>query len=254
MHRTLDPAVEVFQHASERYPTSQRLVIGLGMALYSRGNYDDAVKALLRGADLNPSDARCYYFLSKAYDSSPAQAEEVIERFRRFAELEPRNARALYYYAMSMWKGRRTQDPDLDLHKIESLLRSSIVLDSTIPEAHLQLGNLLSDQTRSSEAVPEYVRARELNPDFTDVSSASDKPTYAPETSNMVRSRCRSIRKSESSTSRIWTNNAPKFASSSTPKKKARRPGSRRKLLRPASKLDLNSAASYFRHATSTLP
>ncbi len=169
LHRTLDPAVEVFQHASERYPTSQRLVIGLGMALYSRGNYDDAVKALLRGADLNPSDARCYYFLSKAYDGSPAQAEEVIERFRRFAELEPRNARALYYYAMSMWKGRRTQDPDLDLHKIESLLRSSIVLDPTIPEAHLQLGNLLSDQTKYSEAIPEYIRARELNPDLADV-------------------------------------------------------------------------------------
>ncbi len=50
LHRTLDPAVEVFQQASERYPASPRLVIGLGMALYSRGNYDDAVKALLKGS------------------------------------------------------------------------------------------------------------------------------------------------------------------------------------------------------------
>ncbi len=66
LHRTLDPAVEVFQQASERYPTSPRLVIGLGMALYSRGNYDDAVKALLKGADLNPADPNCYLFLSKA--------------------------------------------------------------------------------------------------------------------------------------------------------------------------------------------
>ena len=56
LHRTLGPAVEVFQHASERYPKSPRLVIGLGMALYSRGNYDEAVKSLLQGADLNPSD------------------------------------------------------------------------------------------------------------------------------------------------------------------------------------------------------
>ena len=39
------------------------------MALYSRGNYDVAVKSLLKAADLNPSDPRCYLFLSKAYDS-----------------------------------------------------------------------------------------------------------------------------------------------------------------------------------------
>ena len=169
LHRTLDPAVEVFQHGSERYPNSPRLMIGLGMALYSRGNYDEAVKALLEGADLSPSDTRCYYFLSKAYDSSPSQAEEVIERFRRFAQLQPKNARASYYYAMSLWKGRRMQDPNLDLHKIESLLRTSIGLDSTIAEAHLQLGNLLSDQNKYPEAIPEYVRAQELNPDLADV-------------------------------------------------------------------------------------
>jgi tetratricopeptide (TPR) repeat protein len=169
LHRTLDPAVEVFQHASERYPKSPRLMIGLGMALYSRGNYDEAVKALIKGADLSPSDTRCYYFLSKAYDSSPSQAEEVIQRFRRFAELQPKNARASYYYAMSLWKGRRTQDPNLDLHKIESLLRTSIALDANIAEAHLQLGNLLSDQNKYPEAIPEYLRARELNPDLADV-------------------------------------------------------------------------------------
>ena len=33
IHRTLGPAIEVFQHATERYPKSPRLVIGLGMAL-----------------------------------------------------------------------------------------------------------------------------------------------------------------------------------------------------------------------------
>ena len=169
LHRTFGPAIEVFQHATERYPDSPRLVIGLGMAFYSRGNYDDAVKALLKAADLDPSDPRCYLFLSKAYDSSPGQAEEVIQRFRRFAQLQPRNARALYYYAMSMWKGRRAQDPGLDLSQIESLLKKSIALDPTLAEAHLQLGNLYSDQNKYAESIPEYVRARELSPDLADV-------------------------------------------------------------------------------------
>jgi len=168
LHRTLGPAIEVFQQASARYPTSQRLVVGLGMALYAHGNYDDAVKSLLRAADLNPTEPNCYFFLSRAYDSSPSQADEVTRRFRRFAELQPDNARALYYYAMSLWKGKRAQDPGLDLHQIESLLTKSLALDPKLAEAHLQLGNLYSDKNKYAEAIPEYKRALALNADLAD--------------------------------------------------------------------------------------
>jgi tetratricopeptide (TPR) repeat protein len=168
LHRTLEPAIEVFQQATERYPNSPRLLIGLGMALYSRGNYDDAVKFLLRAADLSPSDPSSYFFLSRAYDSSPIQADDVIQRFRRFAELQPSNARAHYYYAMSLWKGKRAQDPALDLQQIESLLRKSLALDPTFADGHLQLGNLYSDQAKYAESIPEYQRALELNADLAD--------------------------------------------------------------------------------------
>jgi len=168
LHRTLDPAVDLFQRAVERYPNSPRLIIGLGMALYSRGNYDQAVKALLRGADMSASDSNCYYFLSKAYDSSPGQADEVIQHFRRFMELQPQNAKAPYYYAMSVWKGRRAQDASVDFQQIESLLKRSVKLDPKFPEAHLQLGNLYSDQKKYETAVPEYERAIALNDDLAD--------------------------------------------------------------------------------------
>ena len=168
LHRTLDPAVEVFQRATERYTKSPRLAIGLGMAFYSRGNYDEAVQSLLRAADLNPSDPRCYLFLSRAYDSSPGQAEEVIQRFRRFAELQPQNARALYYYAMSLWKGRRVEDSDQDLHQIEVLLKKAVVLDPSLGEAHQQLGNLYSDQKKYAQSIPQYLEAIQRSPDLPD--------------------------------------------------------------------------------------
>jgi tetratricopeptide (TPR) repeat protein len=144
------------------------LMVGLGMAYYARGNYDDAVKAFLKGADLDPTDARCYQFLSRAYDSSPSQANEVIERFRRFAELQPNNGRAQYYYAMSLWKGKRAQDPSLDLGQIGSLLERAIAGDPKLPEAHLQLGNLTADQGKFAEAIPEYQRALDLDSDLAD--------------------------------------------------------------------------------------
>jgi len=168
VHRTLDPAVQVFEEATRRFPKSPRLAVGLGMAYYARGNYDDAVKAFLKGADLDPTDARCYKFLSRAYDSSPSQANEVIERFRRYAELQPENGRALYYYAMSLWKGKRAQDSSLDLGQIGSLLQRAIAADPKLPEAHLQLGNLTADQGKFAEAIPEYQRALELDNDLAD--------------------------------------------------------------------------------------
>jgi tetratricopeptide (TPR) repeat protein len=169
LHRTLEPAIEVFQKGCERFPNSARMAIGLGMAYYSLGKYDDAVKSLLRAADLAPADPRGYPFLSRAFDSSPSQAEDVIERFRRYAQLEPTSGQALYYYAMSLWKGKRAEDPNVDLSQIESLLKKSIVLAPNLAEAHLQLGNLYSDQRKYPEAIPEYRKARELNADLADV-------------------------------------------------------------------------------------
>jgi len=168
LHRTLEPAIQVFQSATERYPNSPRLAIGLGIAYYSRGNYDDAVKSLLKAADLSPADPRVYPFLSRAYDSSPSQADEVIARFRRFAEQQPGNARAQFYFAMSLWKGKRAQDPNLDLTQIGALLKKSIALDPSLAEAHLQLGNLYSEQQKYADSIPEYQRALELNSDLAD--------------------------------------------------------------------------------------
>ena len=69
---------------------------------------------------------------------------------------------------MSLWKGKRAQDPGLDLHQIEALLEKAIALDPKLTEAHLQLGNLYSDQTEYAESIPEYVKALEINPDLAD--------------------------------------------------------------------------------------
>lgn len=168
LHRTYEPAITIFQKASELYPKSPRILIGLGLALYSRGIYDKAVKALLAAADLNPRDPRCYLFLSKAYNSSPLQADEVIERFRRYAELEPNSALAQYYYAVSLWKGGRVENSHADPSSVEALLKKALTLDDSLADAHVQLGNLYADQRQYEKSIPEYRRALELNPNLSD--------------------------------------------------------------------------------------
>ena len=167
-HQTLNPAIEVFSQGVKRYPNAPRLAVGLGLALYVRGSFDDAVKALLRGTDLDPKDARAYYFLSKAYDRSPSQAHEVVERFRRFAELRPGDAHAAFYYAMSLWKGKPSEASGSSPEEVESLLRRALALDPSLSEAHLQLANLYSQRRDYARAVPEYQEALKLAPNLPD--------------------------------------------------------------------------------------
>jgi tetratricopeptide (TPR) repeat protein len=168
LHRTYEPAIQVFQQATLRFPNSPRLWIGLGMALYSRGRYEESIKALLTAADLSPTDPRCYLFLSKAYLSSPNQADDVIQRFRRYAELQPNNALAQYYYAVSLWKGKRSEASSINYQQVESLLQKSIALDGKLADAHLQLGILYADQHQYAKSFPELTKAVELDPNLPD--------------------------------------------------------------------------------------
>ncbi len=168
VHRAYESAIAVFDEGTRRFPTSPRLWVGKGMALYSRGDYEPALKALLTATDLNAVDPRCYLFLSKAYLSSPSQADQVIERFRKYAALEPNNARAQFYYAISLWKGRRAASAEIDYATVERLLLRSAALDDTNPETHLQLGILYNDQHAYDKAQQQYVRALELDQNLAD--------------------------------------------------------------------------------------
>jgi tetratricopeptide (TPR) repeat protein len=168
MHRTYEPAITIFEEAARRYSSSPRILIGLGLSLYARGKYDDAVSNLLNAVTLNPGDPRGYTFLSEAYESSPAQTQEVIEAFKKYSETQPTNALAQYDYAMSLWKGYRQESASFDRSAVESLLLKAIALDDSLADAHEQLGNLYSDQREYAKSAPQYKRALELNPNSAD--------------------------------------------------------------------------------------
>ncbi len=168
LHRAYEAAIEVFKSSTQRYPKSARLWIGLGMSQYSRGEYDEAIHSLTTAADLNPSDPRCYLFLSKAFLSSPNQAQSVIDHFQNYAAIEPNNALAQFYYAIAVWKGRRVEGPAIDYPKVEAILQRSIALNGAIAETHLQLGILYNDEHAYERALPEYERAVQLDPGLAD--------------------------------------------------------------------------------------
>jgi tetratricopeptide (TPR) repeat protein len=165
--RAPDDAVQVFEAAIKRHPTSARLHVGLGIGRYARGEYDAAVKSFCRAADLEPTDARPIEFLGEMYGVSPDLAAEITERVARFAKAQPSVASGQYYYAMNLWRAPGSAETsEATLKTVESLLKRAVSLDPSMTKAHLQLGILLSEQRRFGEAIPSLVEAIRLDPNL----------------------------------------------------------------------------------------
>ncbi|MGH9404052.1 MAG: tetratricopeptide repeat protein, partial [Terriglobia bacterium] len=168
LHHTLELAIQVLGRGVQLYPQSARMQVGYGIALYSRGHYRDAIDAFCHAIDVNPKDPRPYVFLGKIYDVSPLQAAAVTDRFARYATLQPRNAQALYYYAMSLWKASRSENQILDLSKVQKLLESAVALEPSFAEAHLQLGILYAGVRQWEQAIGQYRQAIRYQNDLAD--------------------------------------------------------------------------------------
>jgi tetratricopeptide (TPR) repeat protein len=156
-----------FRYGVEKYPRSAKLMVGLGVTLYAESKYDDAVETLCAAVDLDPADPKPFQFLGKVSRVSPALIPDIRKRLEKFVQLYPNNGPAIYYYAMSLWQ-RSNAEPaaDLDLGKIEVLLKQAIAADPDFYEAHFQLGILYQDQLKYPDAIQEFNQTVRLRPDF----------------------------------------------------------------------------------------
>jgi tetratricopeptide (TPR) repeat protein len=176
-HRALAPATEVFTKGNRLFPKSVRMLIALGVSWYARGSYDQAGKFLANASDLAPDNPTPYLFLGKMQSVEGTPSEGSVEKLRRFAHLQPDNALANYYYAVSLWKqsasavepGRDTsRDNERDNERsarVESLLQKAVHLDPKLGAAYLQLGILYSQRKDFSRAISAYRKAIEVSPE-----------------------------------------------------------------------------------------
>lgn len=164
VHHAVEPAIEVFNKGNRLFPQSARMLVGLGVAWYTRGSYEQAARCLCQASDLNPADPNPYVFLGKIQGVETTQSEGLVERLQRFARLQPENALANYYYALSLWKQRKNPDDAVTTAQVESLLKKSVRLDPKLAAGYLQLGILSSDRKDFSRAISNYQKAIEANP------------------------------------------------------------------------------------------
>ena len=164
-HRALEPATEVFTKGHRSFPKSSRMLIGLGVAEYAQGANEQAVKNVFDASDLDPSDATAYLFLGRMQAAETVEPEGFLEKFKRFADLQPENAQASYYYAVSLWKTSRGNERK-DNSEQQRLLEKAIRLDPKLSAAYLQLGILFAERGDLERAIAEYQKAVQGDPDL----------------------------------------------------------------------------------------
>jgi tetratricopeptide (TPR) repeat protein len=167
-HRALEPAAEIFTKGNSLFPRSGRMLIGLGVTLYARGSYDAAIQRLFEASDLNPSDPIAYLFLGKMQGVEAAELNGFVDKFARFAQLQPDNALANYYYAVSLWKQSKGSERNVNPKEVEDLLDKSIRLDPSLSVAYLQLGIIAAESGDLQKAIRSYQRAVETDPNSTE--------------------------------------------------------------------------------------
>ena len=154
-HRAADQAVEVFASSHRLFPNSTRTLLGLAVALYARGSYDQAAQRFFEAADVNPSDPTPYLFLGKVSSGAITEIGGYAQRMERFARLQPDNAWANYYYAATL---PRTSP------KARALLQKAVRLDPKLGDAFLLLGIGYADEGDLPKAISAYQSAAAASP------------------------------------------------------------------------------------------
>ena len=159
IHRAVEPAIEVFTKGSQRYPRSERMLAGLGAALYAHGAYDAAGEKLCAASELQPSDVTPYLFLGRMQAAAPQSLACVPEALRRFQRNQPENALANYYLAISLSRSEQNGGKEEKSQEVESLLSKAVSIDSKFAEGYLELGNVYAARGDLAKAESAYNNA-----------------------------------------------------------------------------------------------
>ena len=164
LHRAGQPAVEVFRKGAEAYPKSPRMHAGLGAAYYADGQYADAATQMCQASDLDPGDVQPYLFLGKMEKAAAEPLPCSEEKLARFANLQPANAWANYYYGLLLWKKARKAQDAGGFAAAEESLKKAASLDPSLGEVYVQLGLLYNARGRRDAALAAFQQAVSASP------------------------------------------------------------------------------------------
>ena len=157
----LDDALGAYREAIAHGPDFAPAHAGLGLALYQAKRYVEAVESLRRALELDAdlSVAASLRLFSGHALHELGRVEAAEEEYEAALAMDPLNADALDYLAMSRFGGRRYEEA-------LALYRRLLEVKSDSAVIHSNLGAVLHRLGRNEEALASIERALALDPDL----------------------------------------------------------------------------------------
>jgi tetratricopeptide (TPR) repeat protein len=153
----VDEAIAHYQQAIRLKAGDAEAHINLGIALFNQGRTDDAISEYQIAIRLKPDDFRAHHNLGIALDKK-GQTTDAISQFMETVRLKPDMAEAHESLGSALLNQGQ-------LDAATSQFLETIRLDPNDAEAHYNLGTTLDKKGHADAAISEFQQAARLNPD-----------------------------------------------------------------------------------------
>lgn len=162
-HWTFDAAATELTAASEKFPESIRMRLGLGAALYGASQYDRAIPVFADLLTAEPNNSYYAELLGMGCDSPLSVSAPRCEALVAYAEAHPADAKAATHAASWLMK---YENAGRNSEQAKNLLERALAIDPRAPAALLQMGVVEQEQSEWKASIPFLERAVRLKPDY----------------------------------------------------------------------------------------
>lgn len=157
----LEAAIESLREAVRLEPTMDQAHGRMGLYLVNLTRYEEARAPLERAIELNPQQSHYYWALGDSYllDSrDPQNYERAVELYRKSLELDPKNPKTLYSYAMALTR----RGSPAELEEAVLLFKRLLALNAEDMNAHYKLAETYRRLRRPTDARAHMTRFKVL--------------------------------------------------------------------------------------------
>jgi tetratricopeptide (TPR) repeat protein len=155
-HWTFDGAIPEFEAGVQRFPSSTRMRLGLGIAYFGNTDYAHAIPIFADLLDAAPQNSFYSHLLGMACTAVMEQPRPRCSSLVSYAKAHTRDAQTSVYAAMGILEGQPSEE---QMQLAGTLLHNAITADPRLPEARYQLGLLLQDRGQWAGSIPDLEAA-----------------------------------------------------------------------------------------------
>ena len=159
----VDEAIDHYQKALQINPNFAEAHSDLGLALFQKGQMDEAITHYQKALEIKPNYVEAHYNLGNAL-LQKGQIDEAIEQYQKALEINPNYAKAHCNLGNAL-----LQKGQID--EATEQYRKALEIDPNLVEAHNNLGIALAQKGQVAEAMAQFQEALRLKPDYIDAQS-----------------------------------------------------------------------------------